>query len=215
MLKYVLSVTLASFVGLAPCALLAADGAPGTDQLTTEQRLAKVEAELAALRAQLDPDALAKAIADQVVIAQNKARQEPTLAEAVDHFAETNAIDDEAKAALLATLTAQEAERDSLMAQMRSGEIERDEVRTRFQEQRAAHQEQLQAMLSEEQIEALRESRRPPAERGTPGRGWGRGRGGGERGGGGWSRGGDRSERGGGRGPGRDAEPGPDNQAEF
>lgn len=175
--------------------LVAADGADAA-AVTVEERLAALEAEVAALRAQLDTEALAKAIAEQMVVAQRKALEPPSDEEAVATLAEKHGLEPATRAKVVAVLATQDAEQQDFYAKMRNGEIPRDQIRDQLAALREKHQQQLGDLLSEEQIEALREAQRPPAMAGRGGWG-GRGGGWGGRGGDRGDRGGDRGDRGG------------------
>lgn len=161
---------------------------------TVEERLAAVEAELAALREQLAPETLAKLLAQELVAAQRKAMEPPTPEEAVGQVAAKHGLDAATQATLVGVLQRQQAEQEALLGKIRSGEIPRDQIREQLSTLRDQHRSQLGEHLDEAQIEALQEAQRPPA---MSGRGGGFGRGG--FGGFGGDRGdrGDRGNRGG------------------
>lgn len=159
----------------------AADAAATTAAVSVDDRIAALEAEVAALRAQLDPEALAAAIAEQVVAAQIKAQQTPTTSEAVAYLAESHELDDATQTALVALLDSHATRVDDFRSQLMSGNISRDNARSEMMAMRDEHQAALGELLTEAQISDLREAQRPPASRGTN-RGWGnRGWGGGNR----------------------------------
>lgn len=183
-------------LALSPCLihLDAADvGAAAEAELTVEERLAKVEAELAALRAELTPETLAQAIVD----AQLKALQPPTTEEAV---AKVEGLDEAKRAKVVELLGTQETEQQEFFAKMRSGDIPRDQIRDQMTAMREKHQAALGELLSEEQQDALRQAQRPPATQGGGRGGFGGFGGGGDRGNWGGRRGGGDNRGGGDRG---------------
>jgi len=190
-MRHVLILASLAAFSAAPTTLLIA-----AEQPSVEERLAALEEEVAQLRAQLDTETLAKAIAEQMLIAERKAQEPPSPEEAVAAFAEEAELDQETATRLTGTLVTQREESETLMEQMRKGEIPREDIREQFSAMRERHQEQLSALLSEDQIEALREAQRPPASRGRGGRRGGPWGGRGGPWGGGGRPGGDRGEGG-------------------
>lgn len=170
---------LAHSLGLSLCfaPLFAADSTPAESQpvstaevavtetvevVSTDERIAALEAEVKALREQLNSDEFATKLAEQLVIAQRKAMEPPSTEEAVKKIAEQFEFDAEKSAKIVETVDRHAQEGRDLWAKMRNGEVDRSEMRTVWRDERERQQGEMDALLTEEQQQALREAQRPP-----------------------------------------------------